>query len=348
MLEAIFSWATRDDPPPAWLVEARAKKLQRGGSPTNTMGSRGVSPVPGSRGTSPTLGSPGSPTQSMVGYPTGALYRYEFFQVLVKVALVGYVQSGEVDDVSEAVEKLMTERVRDLLPAETATDPNEFRDSTLYNLEIEAIFRTHLTSLHAIFEAYAGAGPTGGADLMSLSEWLSLISNLELFDSDFTPRDATLAFQSSRMRVVDEIKARVRLLNISFIDFFEAMLRVAMSKKLPTPEMLRKAGRRTAGEYYLELTNAPGPVYAAFLQQHIDNGVMTGNVVGMRAYQALEALISVIMCMIKNAPTSANVELTPEDMAAFMERADDKLKDTSRTITAAQGLRTSPLLEERR
>merc|ERR1712167_448097 len=97
----------------------------------------------------------------------GSLSRYQFMQTLIKLSVGRYIPSDTLD-VSDAVDKLMGERVSRLLPPDAKIDPNTFRDERLYTLEVESMFRTHLNSLHALFEAYAGVGPTGQPDLMSL------------------------------------------------------------------------------------------------------------------------------------------------------------------------------------
>ena len=124
---------------------------------------------------------------------TAARSPLQFMQTLIKLSVGRYIPSDTLD-VSDAVDKLMGERVSRLLPPDAKIDPNTFRDERLYTLEVESMFRTHLNSLHALFEAYAGVGPTGQPDLMSLPEFVSLLWHMELLDDDFTAKMVHYAF----------------------------------------------------------------------------------------------------------------------------------------------------------
>ena len=228
------------------------------------------------------------------------------------------------------------------LPQEARIDPNVFRDDFLYTVEVEGVFKAQLRSLYALYECYAGEGPNGTAALLSLPEWLEMLVHLDLFDRDFTPREATLAFQWARMRVVDEIKGRSRMMNICFIDFLEALLRVALEKKLPTPDMLRKLNpsRRTAGEYFLELRRMPEDEYDDFLDRHTQSTIMSADKVGMRPHMALEALLSIVTAQVRGFASQAasSPNLTAGEVRAFVEGAKQRIKDAPKPQLGAQVL----------
>ena len=80
--------------------------------------------------------------------------------------------------------------------------------------------------------------------VMSLAEWLSLVSDLNLLDDSFSMRDATVVFVLSRMRVIDEKgkDAELKLQNLGVHDFYEAILRVACLKALPTDDEIAEVG----------------------------------------------------------------------------------------------------------
>ena len=71
------------------------------------------------------------------------LMRFEWFQVLVRLAIAKYVHAGEgrgarargamkIADVSEALEHLLTHDVEPSLPAEAKVVPDAFRERRLY------------------------------------------------------------------------------------------------------------------------------------------------------------------------------------------------------------------------
>ena len=78
--------------------------------------------------------------------------------------------------------------------------------------------------------------------MLKLDGWLQLMSDAHLVDSQLTLSDAALAFLWARMYVVDEIKDYARYTCLSFIDFLEALGRVADMKSLPTASDLDVAG----------------------------------------------------------------------------------------------------------
>ena len=59
---------------------------------------------------------------------------------VVRLAVARFVGFG-TDDISDAVEKMMAEKVARHLPSDSRVDPNVFRDDVLYTYEAEAIFR---------------------------------------------------------------------------------------------------------------------------------------------------------------------------------------------------------------
>ena len=257
----------------------------------------------------------------------GSLNRYEFMQCLIKLAIARSIPH-ETTDVSDAVEKLLAERIKRHLPAEANLNNDVFRDDRLYTLEVEGVFRTHLRSLHALFEVYGDRGPSGSADLLSLSGWLNLLWTFDLFDDDFTPREGTLCFQASIMRVVDEIKSRSRLVALSLVDFFEALMRVAWRKKLPNPDMVKAAKRASAGEYYLQLRASPADVYTKYLQAHTQQGLLSGDPVGMRAPVAVDILISIFVTTARGGvppPRGGDPgDLRIDEVQAYIDKAKAK------------------------
>ena len=48
---------------------------------------------------------------------------------------------------------------------------------------------------------------------------------------------------TSTRRVTDELKHRNKLIQLSFVDFLEALLRVACVKRMPTDEQMAKVSK---------------------------------------------------------------------------------------------------------
>ena len=99
----------------------------------------------------------------------------------------------------------------------------------------------------------------------------------------------------ARMRAVDEIKDRHKLLHLSFVDFLEALVRIAVKKRMPTDEMIARAGTKTVGEFFAKL-GAGG--HAKFVTQHKEHCLAVNDEVGQLVSVALDKLLSLVMYRI--------------------------------------------------
>ena len=88
--------------------------------------------------------------------------------------------------------------------------------------------------------------------LMTLEEWCKFMKVLDLFDEDFTQREAKLAFAWSQMAVADEVRRRIPFTCITFEDFMEALARVCDMKALPTDKDLNGS---SVAEWFKEKLN---------------------------------------------------------------------------------------------
>ena len=81
-----------------------------------------------------------------------ALMQFELYEVLVRLAFAKFIQSKEMSDASDAVDRLMDEFVLPNLPAEALVDPNEFRFTRLYNEDVEALLEEWHPFTEAVFK----------------------------------------------------------------------------------------------------------------------------------------------------------------------------------------------------
>ena len=189
-----------------------------------------------------------------------ALMRFEFLGCIVRLAIVKYVKSALVDDVSEAVQLLCQNHIQRHLGPEAICDSNDFRRIRLYNPHTDRIFQEHLSMLKVIFNTFASE-KTGCGDLiqpirMSISEWGNFVEKSGLIGDDFEEREAKLAFAWSQMAIANEVKQRNVFLSISFEDFLEAIARVCDLKALPTTDELRASGTKNTAHFFHNLEDA--------------------------------------------------------------------------------------------
>ena len=173
-----------------------------------------------------------------------SLERSEFLQCLVRMAVFKYVQPKIIPDVSQAVDRLLSQDIKPNLDQSVLRHPNEFR-SLCYTMDVNSTLRRHESSLRSIFGALARVGRSPAAKtlgpLMTLLEWKTLCKRLLLIDFDMTERHCNMCFVLSRMAVVDGESDRGRLKEaaIPFEGFLECLCRVACLKAMPTAEELQ-------------------------------------------------------------------------------------------------------------
>ena len=204
-----------------------------------------------------------------------ALSRHEWFNVLVRMAIMRYVQTKEVGDVSKAVEKLLLVDVVPNVDPWISADHEGFRRHVCYTEAVDSVLLEHRDSLHNIFHHFAdteGLNKAKEKKRLNLTEWLNMMKDLELYDAHFTSRDATVVFVLSRMRVIDEqgSDAESKMENLSIEDWYEALCRVAVMKALPTDEEIKQTGVEDAGEFMLQLKQSSSWIDISY-EEWVDN-----------------------------------------------------------------------------
>jgi hypothetical protein len=205
-----------------------------------------------------------------------ALMRFEWFQVIVRLAIAKYVKAQDgrrqrggvkrIADVSDALDALLTHDVAPNLPPEACVETMAFRERRLYVKPVNDAFESNATMLKAIYDFYAasaddeGAPPQNkGAELfarslfMSIQEWILLLEDANVFDDSFTRREAVLAFVWSQSIVTDEVKRREPMMHLSYADFQEALCRALAFKSLPSTDLMKTVDARSVSDFYTKL-----------------------------------------------------------------------------------------------
>ena len=191
-----------------------------------------------------------------------AMMRYEFLEALVRSALAKYGKGQVTDDVAEAVKMLMEKNLIPNLPAGGALVTNEFRTHRLYNEDVDIVFKRHQVLLKALWSRYR-LKPIGGGlrtKVVRMEGWLQLMNDAHLVDGQFTLQDSTLSYLWSRMQTVDEIKDYQKMISLTFIDFLEAIGRVADMKSFPTSQDLEHAGYNDILEWAIDKERVEGSI----------------------------------------------------------------------------------------
>ena len=140
-------------------------------------------------------------------------------------------------DVAQAVDNFC-EHLATTLPLTARLDNNLFRSNNCYQEGTDRTFRQYETTLRSLFKAYAGLGNAGINDikkmastaLMSIGEWLELLSNIGFFEMGLLDVSVAIhAFSSSRLCAPtnQSNEQEIRYRQLFFEDFLEALVRLA-------------------------------------------------------------------------------------------------------------------------
>ena len=194
------------------------------------------------------MSSPGKAGSS--SNSVNSLNKQECLHAIVRIAIMRYVLTREQPDVSQALERLLTNDIFSNVDMTVLQDSNAFRRRFCYIEETDAVLRKHEQMLVDLYTVYAGrrGGASGRATkleqtLLGYDEWTFLLRDFAFIGEDFTTRDATLCFVWSRMMVAnpETVKGDIKARNLCFEDFLEAIVRTATLKALPTDEEIRAA-----------------------------------------------------------------------------------------------------------
>lgn len=91
---------------------------------------------------------PENPKFAIIG---GSIVRFEFWELLVRIASSKYRETGQVKSYSEALEKLIAEK---LIPLAQPEPWQAFRDNQLWTIEVNDILEANLENLKKIYSSY--------------------------------------------------------------------------------------------------------------------------------------------------------------------------------------------------
>mmetsp|Transcript_162 Transcript_162/g.285 ORF Transcript_162/g.285 Transcript_162/m.285 type:complete len:419 (-) Transcript_162:211-1467(-) len=177
-----------------------------------------------------------------VKYDLHGLHRFQFVAALIQLGIYKYKNSSRscrihtksmdpsVADAFEMLCSLVKKNIEIHRP-EAFIIPNDFR-ARLYTKDMDALCKHKTEFLKTIFEYYSTfkLNPaTATTNLLFVDGWLRLLEEGQMFGnaSGFSHRDAILCFCWSRMVVTDEICRPANNCSLAFVDFLEALGRVA-------------------------------------------------------------------------------------------------------------------------
>lgn len=264
-----------------------------------------------------------------------SISRQDFIEVLVRIAIIKYVRTGRMNDISNAVEQTCRD-MTSKLPALATHNSNIFRSRFCYLKEVEAVLAAHMPTIRSVFDVYSNSNDDvsnvmskGG--VIDVSEWLLFVGHIGLFDASMiSVFFAKLTFLWSRLRALDDWsqQSRVRLRSLSFQDFNEALVRLATLIPLPTDEDLNETGAKDAGELMSSLQFASPGEFAAFREERAQHHDWRLEHPRQKIWRCVHHLLTYIECVIisttrqTDSATDAATRPTVErkDVSSFLKQ----------------------------
>jgi len=165
--------------------------------------------------------------------PERALIRHNWIEIFIRLCQTKYVKNlagGPGKTQSECFELMLNQHV---LPCFRQFDCHAWRKRVCWVEEVDLAFKRSLSVLRIVYNRWIGRfNEVGKPKFMSLAEFTDCISEINIFNEDFGVKQLAAAFNLSMMTQVEEIESE-RHINMNFVEFLEALVRVAEKVQIP-------------------------------------------------------------------------------------------------------------------
>lgn len=152
------------------------------------------------------------------------LCRYEFLELITRVANDKYIRNKLSPNILDAIEKLFSEHLNLILDK---YDSNRWRAEVYLTEEIDYVLRAHKNLLEHLYKKYSSQETIPGQKLsLSLSEFRNLCISTDIVNEQFTSREIDVCYSRAMMLQSDYINKN-RHLEMNFTEFLEALSRAA-------------------------------------------------------------------------------------------------------------------------
>lgn len=151
--------------------------------------------------------------------PDWDLCRYEFYEIIVRLAYCKYFESKICSSISGAVTKYLTENVFPMTN-ESAFLNQKFRDRFLWNWKVDDLYRANLTSLKKLYKFKL----VHGQKILPMESLFDLMNDIEY---QIPEKKLIQFFAQSKMHILDEMNEKWKYERIEFVEFLEFLARVA-------------------------------------------------------------------------------------------------------------------------
>ena len=149
------------------------------------------------------------------------LCRFEYVEIIARMAKRKYLESSICSTIGEAVEKILTEHI---IPNTIAPmDGKEFRENQLWTLEVDDLFKDNMVAIKELYQNYAThRSAPGQPKSFGKEDALRLCEDLPLQE-----RQVLIAYALSKQRLLDEMAEFDQYHSMKFHELFEFIARCA-------------------------------------------------------------------------------------------------------------------------
>lgn len=150
------------------------------------------------------------------------MVRYEFMEILVRIAHDRFVRNKICTNVADALQKLFRDHILKFM---MSMDTNKWRKEMYVCEEVDLVLKAHKLILDVIFKKYSGKKTLPGKKaFMCLDEFRNLCNDAGLVNDHFASREIDSCFALAMMTQVDELNMKKHI-EMSFVEFLEAICR---------------------------------------------------------------------------------------------------------------------------
>ncbi|OMJ80561.1 hypothetical protein SteCoe_19157 [Stentor coeruleus] len=155
--------------------------------------------------------------------PGNGLVRYEFLEILVRIAYDRYVRNKICGNILDATRKMFLDY---LIPIMKNYDTSIWRNGEYLCEDVDLVFKAYKIILDQVYKKYSGKKTLPGQKVfMCMEEFRDFCRDAKLENERCTAREIDLAFSLAMMCQADELYKK-RHIEMSYVEFLEAFARV--------------------------------------------------------------------------------------------------------------------------
>lgn len=155
--------------------------------------------------------------------PGNALVRYQFTELLVRIAHDRYLRPKIVQTITEALKLLINEKIG---PSLTQNNSNTWREKEYLCETVDVILKAYKPIIDNIFKTYSGRKSLPGQKpFMCIEEFRQMCFDGKIIPEKFPARELDGCFVLAMMVQVDELFEKKHV-EMTFVEFLEALCRV--------------------------------------------------------------------------------------------------------------------------